>query len=363
MPKRAKKTAGEEDEEGEKLSGQELRALQERRDWEEKFHQEFAQFLSGVSEHPQMYAAPRLRYLRDFVSLAHRFPDVFRTEDGDDTITMPLSPGDRALEVTKGFVTSLAEMEVSPVDEPVLLVYATKPGYHNDTGLVRVDNPQAIKLTELRLCDGDGHQIHARLNNSLSEVGSILKRGDKIRLDLYTPLRYRINQSSPKMPALFIHRISRVGTQPLPDSEIREMLTCRRLYPREHLDNEVPDGSRFIIDPRRDASPVCNDSNRLCAAYGVRFLTCVCEAIPIAKLNLATIKSDCYFATDELESMTNSHKRNMIFWWYATNVYNIAGKGKIERLPMCLEYAVRKEYPNPDGVPYTGNRLQHKNTK
>eukprot|EP00581_Thalassiosira_minuscula_P010350 CAMPEP_0183702830 /NCGR_PEP_ID=MMETSP0737-20130205/806_1 /TAXON_ID=385413 /ORGANISM="Thalassiosira miniscula, Strain CCMP1093" /LENGTH=358 /DNA_ID=CAMNT_0025929507 /DNA_START=84 /DNA_END=1157 /DNA_ORIENTATION=- len=358
MPKRAIKAEGDEVEE--KVSGQELRALRERRDWEEKLHQEFAHFLSGVSEHPEMYAAPRLRYLRDFVNLAQRFPNVFTTEDGDDTTTMPLPPGDRGLEVTKGSVTSLADMEASPVDLPVLSVYAAKPGYHRDTGVVRVDHPQTIKLTELRLCDGDGHQIHARLNNNISEIGSVLKRGDKIRLDLYTPLRYRINQSSPKMPALFIHRLSRVGNQQLNDSQLREMLPCSRFHPREHLDSDLPDGSNFIIDPRRDPEPVCSDGNRLCAAYGVRFLTCVCEAIPVKKLNLATIKSDCYVATDDLEHMTNSHKRNMIFWWYATNVYSIAGKGKIERLPMCLEYAVRKEYPNADGISYSGNRLQHK---
>jgi hypothetical protein len=59
---------------------------------------------------------------------------------------------------------------------------------------------------------------------------------------------------------------------------------------------------------------------------------------------------------DDLDKMTPSHKRNMLFWWYATNVYNISGKSKRGKLPECLEYAIRLEHPNPDGVRYKGYR-------
>jgi hypothetical protein len=57
---------------------------------------------------------------------------------------------------------------------------------------------------------------------------------------------------------------------------------------------------------------------------------------------------------DDLDKMTPSHKRNMLFLWYATNVYNISGKSKQRKLPECLEYAIRLEHPNPDGVRYKG---------
>jgi hypothetical protein len=89
------------------------------------------------------------------------------------------------------------------------------------------------------------------------------------------------------------------------------------------------------------------------------FIKCVCEVIPVNQRNLQAIKEDCYFATDNLESMSNSHKRNMIYWWYATNVFSISGKGTRGQLPLCLEYEIRKEFPNPDGVPYKGYKGRH----
>jgi len=88
--------------------------------------------------------------------------------------------------------------------------------------------------------------------------------------------------------------------------------------------------------------------------YGIHFLNCVCDAIPVEKLDLGAIHQDCYFSTTELTHMPNNQKRNMICWWYATNIYNIAGRGNIDKLPLCLEYLVRQLYPNPDGEAYTG---------
>ena len=173
---------------------------------------------------------------------------------------------------------------------------------------------------------------------------------------MFTPLRYRLNSASPRMPALFIHKISRVGNVPLDDDDLEGMLPCSRALPREHLDEFEPDDDGFVIDPRVHAKPACTDDSRLCAKYGIRFAACICDAIPVGSLKLEALKMDCYFATDELDSMPNNHKRNMIFWWYATNVYSIVGKGNTERMPLCLEYAIRDLYTNPDGVPFKGYR-------
>ena len=166
-----------------------------------------------------------------------------------------------------------------------------------------------------------------------------------------------MNKESPKMPALFIHALARVGYRELP-AVIQgnyNLLPCSRSLPNEHMDEFSPSFDR-IIDPRVDPKPVCTDENRICAMYGVRFFGCICDVLPVRDRNLATIQKDCYFTIDDLEVMSNSHKRNMVFWWYATNAYGIAGKGCIEKLPECLEYAIRDTYPNPDGVPYTGNK-------
>lgn len=47
--------------------------------------------------------------------------------------------------------------------------------------------------------------------------------------------------------------------------------------------------------------------------------------------------------------MTNKHKRNMLYWWYMTNTYNICGTGNRKEPPACLKYAIRCAHPEPDG--------------
>ena len=42
--------------------------------------------------------------------------------------------------------------------------------------------------------------------------------------------------------------------------------------------------------------------------------------------------------------MSNSNKRNMLYWWYMTNTYNICGKGTREDPPAYLKAAIRKAY-------------------
>jgi hypothetical protein len=38
----------------------------------------------------------------------------------------------------------------------------------------------------------------------------------------------------------------------------------------------------------------------------------------------------------------------MLYWWYATNVYSLSGKGHRGKLPDCLEYAIKKHFPPED---------------
>lgn len=301
-----------------------------------------------------MFAHPRLKYLRDFVGMVERMPDTFPLAEGDDTISMPVPSGPDA---TRGYVRALAELRsgsdiVGFGGKPILSVLSIETT-HNDE-VMRNSDKQTVKLTQLRLVDGDGEQIHARLAINLTETGRCLKRGDKIRLDSHTELRFRVNDKSPRMPALFIHGLSRVGNAPLLDGNIAtDPLPVSRILPTEHNDQFEISNHR-IIDPRKDKKPECTDTNRCCAVYGIRFIGCVCDVLPVGERKLATIKEDCYFATDDLKDMTNSHKRNMLYWWYATNVFSISGKGKRGKLPECLEYAIRSAYTEPDGVEFTG---------
>lgn len=77
---------------------------------------------------------------------------------------------------------------------------------------------------------------------------------------------------------------------------------------------------------------------------------CLCETDPVNKIDLEVVREYCYFATTSVSKMDNGKKRNMLYWWYMTNMYGICGKGKREDPPACLKAAIRKEYPSANGL-------------
>lgn len=98
----------------------------------------------------------------------------------------------------------------------------------------------------------------------------------------------------------------------------------------------------------------CTPDSRYCSIHGVNAVVCICDANPPDKINLEMVYQYCYFATTDLSNMDNRKKRNMLYWWYMTNHYNICGKGNRKEPPACLLAAIRKAYPEASGryVPY-----------
>lgn len=47
--------------------------------------------------------------------------------------------------------------------------------------------------------------------------------------------------------------------------------------------------------------------------------------------------------------MDNSNKRNALYWWYMTNIYNIHGKGVTKEPPACLTAAIWHAHPEENG--------------
>ena len=70
----------------------------------------------------------------------------------------------------------------------------------------------------------------------------------------------------------------------------------------------------------------------------------------VEKINLQTLKDECWFADKEVAVMTNAEKRCMLYWWFATNIYSICGNKNRAPLPVCLVAAVRRQYPEPNGI-------------
>lgn len=90
------------------------------------------------------------------------------------------------------------------------------------------------------------------------------------------------------MPALFVHKLSCVGRDydNLPDVHANIFLACSSKQQSDSSADFEPIGDNIVIDPCKHNPLECTYSKRLCRIHGVRFLSCVCLAIPVEKLDL-----------------------------------------------------------------------------
>ena len=57
-------------------------------------------------------------------------------------------------------------------------------------------------------------------------------------------------------------------------------------------------------------------------------IVCVCESDPADKLDMKAVHQYCWFTMMDADKMPNRWKRNILYWWYMTNMYQICRKGK-----------------------------------
>ena len=319
-----------------------------------QLHVEFQNLLRTILVRPQLWLEEQLQYLRNFVLTVSQGKDrhKFAVAEGDETLPVADENEPPAPPATTNFIKTLAEGgNIADDIEPVLLVLDRKTGFR-DHMQHRDYKKQKVKVTHLTLVDGDNNTIHARLATHLADIGRQLIEGDIIKLGLFTPLTYHVNDSSPLMPALFIVQYTQIGHASVP-LDTNSMLCCSV---GNHPTKEV-ESMYNIPDPLTQKPPECTYEKRLCRKYGVNFIgQCICKEIPVGERKLDIIAEDCYLidAPDGVDKLPNKSKRLMLYWWYATNVYSLTGKGNRGKLPDCLEYAIKKEYPEKSSADWTG---------
>jgi hypothetical protein len=261
-----------------------------------------------------------------------------------------------SIALSKGYIKALSRAEdTSEIAETPTMQVVARETFHQRVGIKRAEKQLEghTQITQLKLCDGDGNTMFGRLATHLAGEARKLKQGDIIHIKSFTELTHKMGTSTAK-PALFILGYSHVGYDKLPD-DINPPLCCDISSKATNDDTEAtPEGKADNVQitiTQEDAE--CTHQNRLCSLYGISLLTCICKSNPVKKLDLNTIREDCFFADKTVEQMANNEKRCMIYWWYATNIYSICGKRKRRQLPNCLVKAVRDAYPEEDGV-YVG---------
>ncbi len=91
------------------------------------------------------------------------------------------------------------------------------------------------------------------------------------------------------------------------------------------------------------SKPTC--TGNLCTKCGVSFNVCLTELIPPSSISLELVARDCVFVTMEVDDMPDNYKRFLLYYYYATSVYQFHGSGNRIDLPLCLIWAIHKRFP------------------
>ena len=313
--------------------------------------------------------------------------------------------GGDEIPLTPGLVTRLysrAAEAAAPVVQVMARSVKWKDGWD--------DSDQRVKRTSLNVIDGDGNVVPAKVATQLNYVDPQLAVGAVLELVNFTPIYYSQDPSADAevQVALLLTNIRVVGMRETPegakavpavDSGFKVNMESSAEEEKSRGGNGVigvgvggggggsgegsgggggggggdgggdggngggdggGDGGAGAIDwtlhEQPPTPPPCTFSARQCSMHGIRYVTCICSGHGPDTLDLHDVSLECHFADTEVEDMTPAQKRNMLYWWYATNIYLICGRSKRAPLPSCLVYSIRMLYPNLKGDEYKGYR-------
>ena len=188
-----------------------------------------------------------------------------------------------------------------------------------------------------------------------------------MQLHMFTPLTYvmssggEVNMHQCCAPMVVIHTFSKIGYRAPPHS-ITDPMICIDLKQSggDGMRNDGAMARAVTVGNTATAfeelvDVECTVENRHCAQYGLSPVLCVCTTDPLNRINLDVVREYCWFAMKDVREIDNSHKRNMLYWWYMTNIYNISGRGVTKKPLDCLTAAIRCAYPEDNGK-YKGYR-------
>ena len=121
--------------------------------------------------------------------------------EGDKYYEQAAYVGEEKQHLTKDYVKSIAEFrDTSFVDHPVLYVVSRNTQHEHQifSGFSSQHHAPPIKVTHLCLADGDGNVMYGRLGTQIADQGKQHKRGDILRLDIYTMCTHHIRNSPNK---------------------------------------------------------------------------------------------------------------------------------------------------------------------
>ena len=335
-------------------------AMKEKQDEAVEYCEHLLRMLTTNTDGPDMWREKEFKGIRECVQVIKAQPQQFPPLRGDNMPDGSSFSNEEGVVVnprplTVGYISGLAKFQELDEENPVLQVVSAKPKSHFET-TTSGKKTGTTHFTHLRLRDGTNDVMTGRLSMHLAHDGRNLTFGDVIELGMFTPMTFKDSgEGKPyRSPGVIIHSFSKVRNSTVP-RKLNTPIHCEPLADNESED-EVNNSTlaEALISGDNDGyeelvEVECTPENRYCAKYGFNPVLCICETDPVDTLDLEMVHELCWFADRKVEKMEPTLKRNMLFWWYMTNHYNICGKGNRKPPPDCLKAAIRMAYPEPSG--------------
>ena len=178
------------------------------------------------------------------------------------------------------------------------------------------------RLWKMNAIDKDQTVITVRLDSTLNSEGKFLSPGAVIQVTSAFPLYMNYGDMYDMRCAIVLRQFTIIRRLPVPSGSVGP--------PVERLKVD-----RFKSDV--DISTMkCNDKStvkckrcvgQICSKHGIDFTICLAKCVPIRNVSLSKVARECVFVNKELKDMSNKNKRFLLYYYYATSVYQFHGKG------------------------------------
>lgn len=178
-----------------------------------------------------------------------------------------------------------------------------------------------------------------RVDSTLNTAGNTLVPGVIIKVKSFLPVYFRYDDDSERKMAIVVRDFEVVGQQPLPPEakgvpkdRVKPVASIRRKRAKSSRQtyNTQNKGRNDHANENTDEYPNnkrCECNGEQCSKHGVEFVMCLTKCVPVETVSLALVARDCVFATRALNEMSPSDKRFLLYYYYATTIYQFHGKG------------------------------------
>ena len=199
------------------------------------------------------------------------------------------------------------------------------------------------RMWKMNAIDKDQTVITVRLDSTMNSEGKFLSPGAVVHVTSAFPVYMNYGDMYDMRCAIVLRQFTIVGRLPVPSR-----LVCPPVE-RLKVDGFKSDDEILAVECKDQSSIKCNRCTcQLCSKHGIDFTICLAKFVPIHSVSLSKVARECVFVNKKLKEMSNKNKRFLLYYYYATSVYQFHGKGNCVELPDCIVSEVRRVYPDDD---------------